>query len=115
MPYLQHLYCEQCGEPHRLDIDSETTIRSYIDEGRKSAFINQATLVWDYLIYRCSNCKEIFVYSYKDVERRVREYLSSLSKEHAARLEKIKKQNELFDLYKKDMEITVRKRYGGAT
>ena len=112
MPYLQHLYCDKCGEPHRLDIDTETTLRAYIDEGRKSVFINQATLVWDYLVYRCSSCNEVFLYTFRDVELKVRAYLSGLSREHESRLAEIVRQNELFSKHKEEMETVVRKRYG---
>ena len=81
MPYLEYLFCERCGDISRLIIDPGATIDAYNEEGRKSTFINQATLIWDYLIYTCSFCGQNYKYTYRDVERRVREYLSSRSEE----------------------------------
>jgi transcription elongation factor Elf1 len=79
MPYLEYLFCEKCGNAARLDISPSATIDAYNVEGRKSSFINQATIVWDYLIYTCGICGKNYKYTFQDVERRVREYLSSLS------------------------------------
>ena len=82
MPYLQFLFCEHCGPPNNLDIDSGATIDEYIKEGRASSFINPATVIWDYLIYSCPLCKSRNKYTYQDVEKIVRQYFSSLSAEY---------------------------------
>ncbi len=82
MPYMQFLFCERCGPPSNLDIDHLETIRHYTRDSRNDNFINPATLVWDYLIYTCSMCKYQYKYTYKDVERRVREYFSAKSAQH---------------------------------
>ena len=95
MPYLAYLFCEKCGEGFSLDIDFLGTIEAYQKEGRKSAFINQATIIWDYLIYSCCGCKTKYKYTYRDVEKRVREYFCSLSEEHREYFESLVKQQEL--------------------
>ena len=82
MPYLYYLHCETCGDKFSLDLDQIGTIESYIKDGRPQPQINQPVLIWDYLIYSCANCKKQYKYTYKDVERRVREYFSSLSKKY---------------------------------
>ena len=82
MPYLEYLFCEHCGPGAQLDIDFVETIQAYNGDGRLDTSINQSTFVWDYLIYSCGICGKRHLYTYKDVERRVREYLSSISKEH---------------------------------
>jgi len=84
MPYLHYLFCEKCGEPFNLDVDFIRTIQSYQDEGRKSAFINQSTIIWDYIIYSCVQCDAYYKYTYQEVEQRVREHFCSLSDEHKA-------------------------------
>jgi transcription elongation factor Elf1 len=88
MPYLEYLFCEHCGDYARLEIDPGATIEAYNGEGRKSSFINQATIVWDYLIYTCGICGRSYKYTYRDVERRVREYFSSFSDEFQEYLDK---------------------------
>lgn len=94
MPYLEYLFCEQCGDYARLDINQKATIDAYNAEGRKSSFINQATLIWDYLIYTCGICGSDYKYTFRDVERRVREYLSSFSNEFKEYFDKIIEESE---------------------
>ncbi len=84
MPYLTYLFCEKCGSPFNLDVDFLKTIQAYQDEGRKSAFINQSTMIWDYIIYSCFQCDSSYRYTYQEVEKRVREHFCSLSEEHKA-------------------------------
>lgn len=98
MPYLTYLFCEKCGEGFSLDIDLTGTIEAYQKEGRKSAFINQATIVWDYLVYYCYKCGVRYKYTYKDVERRVREYFCSLSEKHREYFEVLAKEQEHWEL-----------------
>jgi hypothetical protein len=67
---------------------------SYHKEGRKEKdnFINPATIVWDYLMYRCYRCGSLEKYTFRDIERKVREHLSSVSdrfKEHIDSLDSI--------------------------
>jgi len=112
MPYSQFLYCEKCGAPHRLELDQQATIEAYIKEGRSSASINYALVLWDYLIYTCSFCKTSFLYTYRDVERRVREYLSVKSQEHERRLTEAVEQSEIFESNRARIEKEVLKRYG---
>jgi len=81
MPYLEYLFCERCGDYAKLDIDPEATIEAYRKEGRENVAIVQPTLLWDYLIYSCGICGNKYKYTYRTVERRVREYFSSLSQE----------------------------------
>lgn len=89
MPYLQYVFCDDCGEGSHLDIDFESTLRSYAKESRDDTFINPATLVWDYLIYFCPRCGKRYKYKFRDIESKVRDYFSNLSKEYKNRLEKI--------------------------
>ena len=100
MPYLEYLFCEKCGDYARLDINPNATIDAYNKEGRKSSFINQATLVWDYLIYTCGVCGTDYKYTYRDVEMRVRKYFSSFSEEFKTYLDKV--------IEKKEAEISLR-------
>lgn len=95
MPYLQYLFCEKCGEKGNLDIDFLSTIQAYQEEGRKSAFINQSTMIWDYIIYTCYQCGEKYKYTYQEVEKRVREYFCSLSEEHKAYYTALAEQKKL--------------------
>jgi len=95
MPYLDYLVCEKCGMAGRLDVDFVHTIQSYQKDGRKSSFINQATMIWDYIIYTCYQCNTRYRYTYQDVERRVREYFCSLSEEHLVRYQALMDQREL--------------------
>ena len=88
MPYLEYLFCEHCGNYANLDLDWGATIDAYNADGRKSSFINQATIIWDYLIYTCGICGRSYRYTYRDVERRVREYFSSFSTEFKEYLDK---------------------------
>jgi len=88
MPYLEYLFCEHCGNYARLDLDWGATIDAYNKDGRKSSFINQATIIWDYLVYTCGICQKSYKYTYRDVERRVREYFSSFSVEFREYLDK---------------------------
>jgi hypothetical protein len=82
MPYLEYLFCENCGNHARLDIDPSATLEAYSEEGRKNPAIHQPTFIWDYLIYSCNICQGKFKYTYRDVESRVRSYFSSLSLEY---------------------------------
>lgn len=88
MPYLEYLFCEHCGNYANLDLDWGATIDAYNADGRKSSFINQATIIWDYLVYTCGICGRSYRYTYRDVERRVREYFSSFSTEFKEYLDK---------------------------
>lgn len=87
MPYLEFVKCEKCGRD--MDIDHGATINAYHNEGRpeKDVFINPATIVWDYLIYACYTCGTQHKYTFRDIERRVREYFSVQSE----------KMREIFD------------------
>lgn len=82
MPYLNYLNCESCGDHFSLDLDYVGTLESYIQDGRQTAQMNQPTIIWDYLIYSCANCKKQYRYTYRDVERRVREHFSGLSRKY---------------------------------
>ena len=90
MPYLEFLFCEKCQNAP-MDIDYRKTIESYCIDGRRQedAFINPAMLVWDYLIYTCTYCGESNKYTFRDVERRVRERLSQHSEEFREYFEKV--------------------------
>ena len=89
MPYLNYLYCEDCGFPAKVDVDYIRTIESYIADGRKSATIDNSTLVWDYLIYTCGYCHKEFRYTFRNVEERVRTFLSSLSRAQQERINEV--------------------------
>jgi hypothetical protein len=93
MPYLEYLFCEDCGNYARLDIDPKATIRAYNRDGRTSSFLNQATIIWDYLIYSCPMCNREYKYTYRDVEAKVREYFSSFSSEFKEYFSKIDSEN----------------------
>lgn len=82
MPYLYYLNCESCGDHFSLELDYIGTIEAYIQDGRAQPQINQPTLIWDYLLYVCPNCKKQYKYTYRDVERRVREHFAVLSKKY---------------------------------
>lgn len=79
MPYSEFLFCEDCGELSQLDIDYAGTVEQYVKEGKKDAYVNQATLIWESLVYYCPLCSKQYCYTYQDVERRVREYLAGVS------------------------------------
>jgi len=116
MPYLQFLFCEQCGSPNNLDIDSGLTISEYIKEGRPSSFINPATIVWDYMIYSCAICKSTYKYTYRDVEERVREYFTSLSEEYREYFEALAEagtetENQKIRSLAPDSETRIQERY----
>ena len=81
MPYLEYLFCEHCGDYAKLDIDMAATINAYREDGREKVAIVQPTLIWDYMVYSCGICGKKHKYTYRDVERRVREYFSSFSQE----------------------------------
>ena len=81
MPYLEYLFCENCGDYAKLDIDPSATIEAYRAEGRENVSIIQPTLIWDYLIYSCGICGNTYKYTYRDVEYKVRIYFSSISQE----------------------------------
>lgn len=94
MPYLEFLFCEQCGNHANLDLDPTATLDAYGRERRQQTFINPVTLIWDYLIYTCTICGRRYKYTYQDVERRVREYFSSFSEEYKDHFEKMIAQAE---------------------
>jgi len=81
MPYLEYVFCEQCGNHANLDIDLAATISSYRQDGREQVAVVQQTLIWDYLMYSCGICGNTYKYTYRDIERKVRTYFSSLSEE----------------------------------
>lgn len=89
MPYLSYAFCESCGKPCNLDIDEGATISQYIKEGRKKAFLNPATVPWDYLVYSCACCGGKFKYTYKDIESIVRKYFFDLGKDYKEYFEEL--------------------------
>lgn len=95
MPYLNYAFCETCGRPCNIQIAESDTLSEYIKEGRKGAFLNDATLVWDYLIYQCPCCKAKFKYTYKDIERMVREYFFSLGEQYKEYFEQLEKEGDV--------------------
>jgi hypothetical protein len=60
VPYVNYLFCEKCGPPARLDIDTLETVSHYIKDGRQGAYVDDRTLIWDYLLYRCHICRQTF-------------------------------------------------------
>lgn len=90
MPYLEYLFCENCGNYAKLDLDPASTIEAYNKEGRENSALNQATILWDFLIYSCVICGKQYKYTYRDVEKRVREYFSTLSLEYKDYFDKVK-------------------------
>lgn len=117
MPYLTYLYCEKCGEFFNLDLDFIETIKSYREEGRKDTFIDDQTIIWDYLIYNCQMCHSKYKYTYRDVEKKVREYICTLSdqkKEYFLNLDKqikLQKENLSNKRTKPNPIIRIRDRY----
>lgn len=95
MPYLFYLFCEDCGEGFNLDIDVGSTLEAYQEEGRKSPFLNQGTVIWDYIVYNCTGCDRKYKYTYKDVELRVREHFCSLSERHRKQYEILAERQKL--------------------
>ena len=89
MPYLEFLFCQECGNHANLDLDPAATLDAYGRDRREQTFINPATIIWDYLIYTCTICGRRYKYTYQDVERRVREYFSSLSDEYKDHFEEM--------------------------
>jgi hypothetical protein len=82
MPYIEYLFCERCGDYAQLDIDSTETIKAYRQDDGTQVAISQPLLLWNYLIYSCGICGSKYRYTFRDVERRVREYFSNLSGEY---------------------------------
>jgi len=109
MPYLKYLYCEKCGEAANLELDFLGTIEAYKKEGRKNAFVNQQTIIWDYLVYFCWRCDSKYNYTYREVERRVREYFCTLSERHEEYFENLGKQWELEEQNQKAQEEAKKK------
>lgn len=109
MPYLNYLYCEKCGEATSLDLDFLGTIEAYKKEGKKDVFINQQTIIWDYLVYVCWRCNSKYKYTYRDVERRVREYFCTLSERHKKYFEELGIQWELEEKNIKAQEDATKK------
>jgi len=93
VPYLEHLYCKDCGHPHNLDLDFQATIEAYQQEERSVAYINSATMVWDYMIYSCVKCKQQFKLTFRDVEGMVRSYLSTLGLKYKKYLDELAEYN----------------------
>ena len=93
MPYLQYLYCDTCEHPHNLDLDFQGTLEAYKKDGRISPQINSATLVWDYMVYSCSTCRQKFKFTFRDIEQRVRKYLSSLGMQYNKYLDELDEYN----------------------
>lgn len=89
MPFITYLFCEKCGPPANLDVDYLGTIEAYIADGRSRAVLDDRTLLWDYLIYGCTFCRKRYRYTFRDVERRVREYLVSVSAKQAALVDEV--------------------------
>lgn len=89
MPYLNYLVCEVCGSSVPMDLDYVATIESYIADGRKTTTLDDRNFIWDYLIYTCLSCRRKFRYTYRDVEQRVREYLSSISEKRKREVEEM--------------------------
>jgi len=89
MPYLGYAFCETCGNPCNIEICEGDTISAYIKEERTTAFLNPATVVWDYLIYSCPCCEGKFKYVYKDIEFLVRKYFSSLGEDYKQYFEEL--------------------------
>lgn len=85
MPYMQYLYCEHCGNYAQLDIDPTATIdaysQDYIKGTRKIVELDPTTFIWDYLMYGCEICGRKYKYTYRDVEKKVREYFSFLAQQ----------------------------------
>ena len=89
MPYLEHLYCDSCGHPFNLDVDYEATIDAYQADQRPHAYINSATVIWDYMIYSCAGCKKQHKFTFRDVEKRVREFLGTLGAKYDSYMEEL--------------------------
>jgi len=98
MPYLSYAFCENCGKPCTLEIEEGDTLSRYIKEGREKAFLNPATVVWDYLIYSCACCGGKFKYTYKDIESLVRNYFSSLGEEYKKYFEELEEAGDVTTL-----------------
>lgn len=78
MPYLEHLYCDNCGHPFNLDLNYETTLDAYRKDKRPHINLNSATMIWDYMIYSCNKCNKDYRLTFRDVEKRVRKFLGTL-------------------------------------
>lgn len=94
MPYANYLFCEHCGFPARLDLNYIKTIEAYNADGRSSSTLDDRLLIWDYIIYSCAYCHKDHKYTYKDVERRVREFLCSVSKKQEDLINKLAEAHE---------------------
>lgn len=92
MPYLQFVFCDHCKKAP-MDIDYKGTIEAYHKDGRrdKNNFINPATIVWDYLVYRCTFCGKAERYKFRDIERKVREHFSEMSEDYREYFDKLGK------------------------
>lgn len=90
MPYLQYVFCDECKKAP-LDVDYKATIEAYYLEGRseKNTFVNPATIVWDYLVYRCTYCGKTKKYTFRDIELKVRKYFSELGSEYKEYFDKL--------------------------
>lgn len=113
MPYMQYLYCEHCGNYAQLDIDPAATIdayaKDYAEGTRKSVEFDPTTFMWDYIMYACEICGRYYKYTYQDVEKRVREHLSSRARESKEYLDEFieesqgRERNEPTPEYKKEV------------
>lgn len=98
MPYLSYAFCERCGRPCQLDIAEAETISAYIKEGRKSAHMNPANVVWDYLIYACTCCGAKYKYTYKDIEQLVRQYFFDMGDKYTEYFEELQEAGDVTNL-----------------
>jgi hypothetical protein len=89
MPYINYLFCEDCGPPVGLELNYMGTIEAYSSDGRKTTVLDDREFIWDYLVYGCPRCRKSWRYTYLDVESRVRQYFSSLGKRQAERIEEV--------------------------
>lgn len=94
MPYLEHLYCDECKHPFNLDVDFQGTIEAYQRDERPNAAINSPTLVWDYLIYSCAKCNKKYKFTFRDVEQRVREHISNMGAMYKEYIEELAEYND---------------------
>ena len=70
---IQHLNCEICG--HILVYDPKTAFDLYFsDVGSTVGDVksNVDEVVGSFLVYECPKCKNIYRYTYKDIEKTIR-------------------------------------------
>ncbi len=66
---IQHLNCEICG--HELIYDPKATFGVYSNE-LENVELEVNEIVGKFLIYECPKCKNIYRYTYKEIERTIR-------------------------------------------